>query len=122
MYFRIMNQLDLSCMEKTIHEAIQNPAISEQVSKRIAHCIMILDQAYGCSRSAFDMGGYVFLLTDIRDSAWIREQLLEHYGISAENCEYTNEICREHGVGVWQEELYLRGSDDSIVIIYKKNE
>lgn len=115
-----MNRLDVSCMGETIHKVIDNPKISEVIYNRICHSISILDNAYGERREAFAMGGFVFLLTDIRNAKYMRREILDCYALSEENSEYTEEICREKDNTIWQEELYLRSSDDAIVIIYVK--
>lgn len=121
MYFRIMNQLDLSCMEQAIHEAIGNPEVSEEIFQRISSRIEVLDAAYGEGRKALDMGGFVFLMTDPQISGRIKDELLECYSLLEEDCEYKEEIRRETDGKKWFEELYLRGSEDAIVIIYVEN-
>ena len=118
MYLRIMNKLDVSCMEEAIREAIENPVIFEMVFERISNAIAVLDEAYGEGREALNMGGFVFLLTDTYSSEQIRRQLLECYFLSEEDSEYKEEICKEDNGKIWFEELYLRGSDDAVVIIY----
>ncbi len=120
MYLRIMNRLDVSCMGETIKREIKNPHVSEAVFERVSHSIAVLDDAYGKERKAFDMGGFVFLLTDTHDSEYMRSQILDCYALSEENSEYTEEICKGAGQEVWQEEMYLRSSDDAVVIIYVK--
>lgn len=120
MYLRIMNQLDVSCMGETIKKEIENPHVSETVFERVSHAVTVLDDAYGKGRKAFDMGGFVFLLTDTHDSKRMKSQILDCYALSEENNEYTEEICKGTGQEVWQEEMYLRSSDDAVVIIYVK--
>ena len=60
----------------------------------------------------------MFLLTDIHSSGEVRRQILECYSLSENDSEYQEEICRESEQKTWIEELYLRGSDDAVVIIY----
>ena len=103
MYLRIMNQLDVSCMGETIKREIENPHVSEVVFDRVSHSVAVLDDAYGKDRKAFDMGGFVFLLTDIHNSERMRSQILDCYSLSEENSEYTEEICKGAGQEVWQE-------------------
>ena len=118
MYLRIMNKLDVSCMKEAIQEAIENPIVFEKVFGRISDAITSLDEAYGEGRESLSMGGFVFLLTDIHNSGQMRRQILECYSLSEEVSEYREEICRESGQKTWIEELYLRGSDDAVVIIH----
>lgn len=115
-----MNRLDLSCMEQAIKREIENPDVSEAVFERVSHSVSVLDDAYGEARKAFDMGGFVFLLTDAHDASHIRSQILDCYSLAEENSEYTEEVCRGTGHEVWLEEMYLRSSDDAIVIIFAK--
>ena len=118
MYLRIMNKLDVLCMEGTIREAIENPAVFGKVFERISSAIAVLDEAYGEGREALSMGGFVFLLTDPLSSEEIRRKILDCYSLSEEDSEHKEEICRESGSKAWIEELYLRGSDDAVVILY----
>lgn len=118
MYLRIMNKLDVLCMEGTIREAIGNPAVFEKVFERISNAIAVLDEAYGEGREALSMGGFVFLLTDPHSSKQIRRKILDCYSLSEEDSEHKEEICRESESKAWMEELYLRGSDDAVVILY----
>ena len=64
------------------------------------------------------MGGFVILLTDTHSSKQIRRKILGCYALSEDNSEYKEEICKEDSGKIWFEELYLRGSDDAVVIIY----
>ena len=118
MYLRIMNKLDAACMKETIREAIENPVIFEMVFERISNAIVVLDEAYGEGREALSMGGFVFLLTDTHSSKQIRRQILECYALFEDDSEYKEELCKEDDGKGWFEELYLRGSDDAVVIIY----
>ena len=118
MYLRIMNKLDVACMKEAVQEAIKNPIVFKKVFGRISDAITSLDEAYGEGRESLSMGGFVFLLTDSHSSEQIRRQILECYSLSEEESEYREEICRESGQKAWIEELYLRGSDDAVVIIY----
>lgn len=118
MYLRIMNKLDVLCMERTIREAIENPAVFGKVFERISNAIAVLDEAYGEGREALSMGGFVFLLTDTHSSEQIRRKILECYGLSGDDSEYKEEICKGDNKTRWFEELYLRGSDDAVIIIY----
>ena len=118
MYLRIMNKLDVSCMEEAIREAIENPVIFEMVFERISNAIAVLDEAYGKEREALSMGGFVFLLTDIHNSKQIRRQILECYSLFEDDSEYQKEICNGDTGKRWFEELYLRGCDDAVIIIY----
>ena len=118
MYLRIMNKLDISCMKEAIREAIENPVVFEKVFGRISDAIAVLDEAYGEGREALSMGGFVFLLTDTHSSKQIRRQILECYALFEDNSEYQEEICKEDNGKRWFEELYLRGCDDAVIIIY----
>ncbi len=120
MYLRIMNQLDVTCMGEAICSEINNPIVSGAVLERVSHSIAILDNSYGENRKAFDMGGYVFLLTNPHDSEKIKSQILDCYGLFEENSEYSEEICKGSKQEIWLEEMYLRGSDDAVVLIYAK--
>ena len=122
MYLRIMNKLDVSCMKEAIQEDIKNPAAFQKVFGRISDAIASLDESYGEGREALSMGGFVFLLTDIHSSGEIRRQILECYALFENDSEYQEEICKEDSGKIWFEELYLRGSDDAVVIIFAGEE
>ena len=122
MYLRIMNKLDVSCMKEAIQEAIENPIVYEKVFGRISDAITSLDEAYGAGRESLSMGGFVFLLTDIHSSGEIRRQILECYSLSDDSSEYQEEICKEDSRKIWFEDLYLRGSDDAVIIIFAGEE
>ena len=118
MYLRIMNKLDVACMKEAIRDSIENPAVFEIVFERISDVIASLDEAYGESREALSMGGFVFLLTDSYSSKQIKRQILECYSLFEDDSEYQKEICNGDTGKRWFEELYLRGCDDAVIIIY----
>ena len=122
MYLRMMNKFDVACMKEAIQEAIENPVVFKKVFGRISDAITSLDEAYGEGREALSMGGFVFLLTDIHSSGEMRRQILECYSLSEDSSEYQEEICKENSGKIWFEELYLRGSDDAVIIIFAGEE
>lgn len=119
MFLRIMNKLDLECMSDTINKEISKPEMAEQILKRLRTSVHILDSAYGESREALSMGGFIFLLTDLSEAEQLRQKILDFYDLSDLDSEYTEEICRDKD-NIWIEDMFLRSSEDAIVIIYMK--
>lgn len=113
MYLRMMNRLDVQNAVKIIEEYIQSTEATEQVLDRIRKATEILDAHYGGQRSPKDMGGFVFFMTGEQE----REVILNYYQLDEELAEYSDVVCTDDSV-TWKEELYLRGSDDGIVILY----
>lgn len=116
MFLRLMNRLDFECMADTIKNEIDGKAAQETVSGRIKELVDILDENYSTDRKSFSMGGFVFLITSLEERNRACQKIIDCYKI-ADRLEYSDVICEDEA-SVWQEELYLRGDDDSIVIIY----
>lgn len=106
-------------MSDTINKEISKPEMAEQVLKRLKTSVHILDSAYGVGREALSMGGFIFLLTGLSESEQLRQKILDFYDLSNQDSEYTEEICRDKN-NIWIEDMFLRSSEDAIVIIYMK--
>lgn len=119
MYIRIMNQLDLDCIEKMLEERIPDKTARAKVKERLKSIIGILDDCYFTDRKSFEYGGFVFLITEEEEARTAYGKIIDCYGL-ADRQEYSECICQEESGRMWLEELYIRGSDDSIVIIFPK--
>lgn len=113
MHLRLMNKLDLDGIEENIEDILQSPEAMASVWGRVRTAVEILDTAYGEQRSGTDMGGFVFVATSEQD----KKEVLEFYSLEEELAEYSDTIIRIGSV-TWHEELYLRSSEDAVVIIY----
>lgn len=116
MFLRIVNRLDLDCMEAMIAGAIKEDAWKEMVMDRIRETVGILDGSYRKERMPYDMGGYVFLVTEVQEQEEARSKIIECYHLG-QKLEYSDILCEGDGIQ-WHEDLYLATDDDSIVIIY----
>ncbi len=117
MYARIVNELDYKWLKEYIRGEISVKNVADVVMNKIENIVQSLDTCYGSARSASDMGGNVFVLTDDSVSMQQYEDILQSYHILKDAEEYSDIICREDNKE-WLCELYMIGSDDAIVIIY----
>ena len=118
MYLRIMNQLDLECIREMLERSIPDEETRKNITSRLEQIIHTLDEFYFSDRNSFSYGGFVFLITEKHEAEKVREKIIQCYHLK-NKMEYDESICQNEG-NVWKEELFLRSSEDSIVIIYPK--
>lgn len=119
MYYRIKNQFDAKILADEITELGSFP---HYIADRIIELAKILDDAYGGDRGSYAMGGYVLLFPNEHNYSVYVNQILGFYNLDLEDFEYS-EIVGEKIMDdrkIWKEELYLLGSDDSLVLIHPK--
>lgn len=116
MFLRIVNRLDIDCMEPMIAGAIKPEELKKAVIGRIKKVAGILDESYWKGRMPYDMGGYVFLVTEVQEQEEARKKIIDCYHVE-QKLEYSGILCEGQGVQ-WHEDLYLVTDDDSIIIIY----
>lgn len=117
MYYRIKNQLDACILAD---EMIASGRYPRDVADRIVEITSVLDDAYGADRGAFSIGGYVFFFPDAKCYTDNVSKILSYHHVNPdafEYSEYIGERVLEDGL-YWNEELYLLGSDDSLVLIH----
>lgn len=115
MYQRIKNKLDV----EIIKDFLESKQTDQNVVRRMEELTDILDGAYGGSRGAFDMGGYILFFGDIQIYEKHISKIMEYYHLDKDLAEYSNTIEGTAGSTIqWREELYLLSSDDSLVLIY----
>ena len=117
MYQRIKNKLDM----EIIKDFLESEQTNQNVVRRMEELTDILDGAYGGSRGAFDMGGYILFFGDIQTYGNHIAKIMAFYHLDGNLAEYSNTIegTAESAIQ-WREELYLLSSDDSLVLIYPK--
>ena len=103
MFLRIVNRLDLDCMEAMIAGAIKEDAWKEMVMDRIKETVGILDGSYRKERMPYDMGGYVFLVTEVQEQEEARGKIIECYHLG-QKLEYSDVLCEGDGIQ-WHEDL-----------------
>lgn len=113
MHLRLMNKLDLNGIGGHIKNIFQPPEAMASVWGRVRTAVEILDTAYGEQRSGTDMGGFVFFATSEQD----KKEVLDFYSLDEKLAEYSDTIIQVGSV-TWHEELYLRSSEDAVIIIY----
>ena len=113
MHLRLMNKLDLDGIGGNIGDILQPPEAMASVWGRVRNAVEILDTAYGEQRSGTDMGGFVFVATSEQD----KKEVLDFYSLEEKLAEYSDTIIQIGSV-IWYEELYLRSSEDAVIIIY----
>lgn len=115
MYQRIKNKLDM----EIIRDFLESEQTDQKVVRRMEELTDILDGAYGGSRGAFDMGGYILFFGDMQTYENHISKLMEFYHLDKDLSEYSRQIEGTADSAIlWREELYLLSSDDSIVLIY----
>lgn len=115
MYQRIKNKLDM----EIIKDFLESEQTNQNVVRRMEELTDILDGAYGGSRGAFDMGGYILFFGDIQTYGNHIAKIMAFYHLDGNLAEYSNTIEGTAGSTIqWREELYLLSSDDSLVLIY----
>ena len=116
MYIRIMNQLDLECIEEMLKQSISEEKSRKAVKARLEKIIKTLDEFYFTDRNSFSYGGFVFLITDRMEAELARKKIIQCYQLEDKQ-EYCECIWNNED-NIWMEELYIRSSEDSIVILY----
>ena len=119
MYYRIKNQLDAEILSEEILRTRYYPKL---IADRVVEITNILDDSYGANRGAYAMGGYVLLFPDEQNYSINVNRILGFYHLGIDEYEYTErvgETVLDDGK-IWKEELYLLGSDDSLVLIHPK--
>lgn len=113
MHLRLMNKLDVEGSLGVIKNFISDQASEEQILGRIWTAIEILDNSYGSQRTSKDMGGFVFFTSGEKE----KNRILDFYRLEEKSAEYSDIICQTSS-GTWYEDLYLRSSDDAVIIVY----
>ena len=113
MLIRLKNKLDFTVSDDEISNLVGNRIVTD----RVQEVLDTLDDAYGSSRSSIDMGGYVYLITDEKTYDLHIEELLAVYNVSSDMFEFSDTLTSEEK-RVWNEELYLLDSEDSITVIH----
>lgn len=110
--------MDVELMQNMIHQNLTNESSYNAVLNRIISYVAILDSEYSANRKSFAQGGFLFLITDCEEAKNARDEIIQCYDIDGqiefESIFLVNKDTKEK----WKEELYLRGSDDAVVIIY----
>ncbi len=92
------------------------PGVPEAVKSRAREIIETLNRHYGEDRHVDeDLGGYLALFPDtyqMKD----HEALLDRHRLGRQEPEYRKPLCQD-GSMIWIEELFLCGSDYSLVIV-----
>ena len=118
MYYRIKNRLDAECMSRFLIEQSKN---NQVLADRIVCIAKMLDDAYGETREAHAMGGYILLFPNEEAYADVIHNVMDFYGLNADLYEYADVIDNRDGQE-WQEKLFLLSSDDALVLIYPREE
>lgn len=116
MYQRLMNKLDVDIWSRNIKDSVDSIVI-----KRVKEQINVLDDAYGSDRGSRDMGGYILFFNDYKSYENCIDEILDFYNLDKELYEYSdciNEECNSETE--WMEELYMRGSDEALVLVHPK--
>lgn len=92
------------------------PAVPAAVKSRAKEIIETLNRHYGEGRQVDeDLGGHIAIFPDtyqMKD----HEALLDRHHLERQEPEYQEPLCQDGGV-TWIEELFLCGSDYSLVIL-----
>lgn len=113
MHLRLMNKLDIEGSFGIIKNFISDQKAAERILGRIRTAIEILDDSYGGQRTSKDMGGFVFFASGEKE----KKRILDFYKLEEDSSEYSDIICQTSS-GTWYENLYLRNSDDAVIIVY----
>lgn len=113
MYYRIKNRFEVDLMkEELIANGVPIPVID-----RMYEVTDILDSNYGYQRSASSMGGYLLFFPTAKDYLTASPAIFENYNIDSTLSEYDDVLASTQDMN-WREQLYLLGSDDSLVFMY----
>lgn len=117
MYLRIMNKLDYVYGQSYIDEKVSDAKCYCAIMREIERIVSILEDNYDGRRTAKDMGGYVIVITEQRESLEVRNDVLKYYKLEETDCEHSDVIAEDEQT-IWKSELFLRSAEDSISIIY----
>lgn len=118
MVLKIINDSDVEMMK-------QNQAaydIDKVIVDRVEEIISMLDDAYGTDRAESDQGGIIMLFTKLEDYIKKRDRIMSRYYLRESDYEYSDEFWGDSDKKTcWTERLYLRSSEDALVLIYANN-
>ena len=117
MFLRLKNLNDYDA----VLEYLQSQISDVNVLQRMREVLQVLDDNYGAERGSTAMGGYIFWFESNKAYQEYCEKMLSAYGLHINAYEYSDEIGNEKQ-RTWTEELYLLGSDDSIVVLRPKED
>jgi len=114
MYLRLKNLTDLEACASLFEENGRMP-----VYDAIRKDLVILDDAYGISRRAFDMGGYVLYFPTTSDFRKDENKIYDAYHMDS-NLYESEDVIWQDGMNdtTWKRKLFLLSSDDALVFIY----
>lgn len=117
MFLRLKNLNDFAAVSDYLHSKIS----CKSVLDRMKEILQVLDDNYGAERGSTAMGGYIFWFES--DDAYQEYcvKMLSAYNLQMNAYEYSDEIDNDEDK-VWMEELYLLGSEDSIVVIHPEEQ
>ncbi len=119
MYLRIMNKLDYIYGQSYIDDKVSDADCYCAIMREIDRIVTILDASYGGDRKVTDYGGWLFVITDIKEAMIVRADILNYYKLVETEYEYSEVIAENEDIE-WVSELFLRTSEDSISIIYAR--
>lgn len=90
MYQRIKNKLDM----EIIKSFLESEQTDQNVVRRMEELTDILDGAYGGSRGAFDMGGYILFFGDRQTYEDHIAKIMEFYHLDRDLAEYSRQRVR----------------------------
>lgn len=117
MYLRIMNKLDYVYGQSYIDEKVSDAKCYCAIMREIERIVSILEDNYDGRRTTKDMGGYVIVITEQRESLEVRNDVLKYYKLEETDCEHLDVIAEDEQT-IWKSELFLRSAEDSLSIIY----
>lgn len=113
MYYRIKNRFEVDLMK----EELISSHVPDAVIDRMYEVTDILDSNYGSHRSSGSMGGYLLFFPTAQDYLTTSPIIFENYNIDSTLSEYDDVLASTQNMN-WREQLYLLGSDDSLVFMY----
>ena len=114
MYLRLRNLVDIEACAALFEQSHRMP-----LYEAIKEDLTLLDDAYGAERRAFDMGGYVLYFPTMHDFSLSEKKLYQAYNLDSEMYESNDIIWKDEETGIaWRRKLFLRSSDDALVLIY----
>jgi hypothetical protein len=122
MYYKIVNKFDVECLEQSVNQGKVMEGVSsesrEKVMEAIRQTISIFDKYYGEQRHPeSDLGGYLMFLPTLQDTELFYVKILNHYHLSVECAEVTEEVATSGNLKFIQQ-TFLLSSDYGIVILY----
>lgn len=107
--------------ETLLKEALLSQGVPVQVYSSIVERLKILDTYYGTNRRQTDDGGYIAIILDVDmpDIQTAYESLLKKWSLSKECREFSDLLCKCKDNVAWRADLYIVGTEYSLVIVYK---